>query len=186
MREIVEIARKVFVRHWQLAGLVQAEERRVRLDRQLVERKMFGGLRDRPLQFGRPGIRRLLRPRVNQVKRVALKNRAGDRHRIERLLRACAGGRAPSAPRRRATCTPSETRLTPAVRKPRKRVASTLVGLASSVTSTSGATLQCLADAIENRLHRRRLHQRRRAAAEKNARHGAAGTRAAVAAISVS
>ena len=35
--------------------------------------------------------------------------------------------------------------MTPAARKPRKRSASTLVGLASSVTSTSGATVQCFA-----------------------------------------
>ena len=39
---------------------------------------------------------------------------------------------------------PSETRLTPALLKPRKREASTLVGLASSEISTSGARLQCL------------------------------------------
>ena len=32
-----------------------------------------------------------------------------------------------------------------------------------------------LCDAIENRLHRRGLHQRRRAAAEKNTRYGAPG-----------
>ena len=40
---------------------------------------------------------------------------------------------------------PSETRLTPALLKPRKREASTLVGLASSEISTSGARLQFLA-----------------------------------------
>jgi hypothetical protein len=51
-----------------------------------------------------------------------------------------------SAPSSNA-CTPSETRLTPAARNPRKRVASTLVGLASSVTSTSGSIGQWRATA---------------------------------------
>src|SRR5919198_4476651 len=46
-----------------------------------------------------------------------------------------------------SACTPSETRLMPAARKLRKRVASTLVGLASRLTSTSPAIGQCRATA---------------------------------------
>src|SRR4051794_35099828 len=39
-------------------------------------------------------------------------------------------------------CTPSETRLTPASRKPRKRAASTVPGLASSVISAPGSSVR--------------------------------------------
>jgi hypothetical protein len=65
--DIVEITPGIVVGNDELAGLAQREERRVRLDRQLIERQMFGGLIDRELQFVCPFGRRLPRPRVDQV-----------------------------------------------------------------------------------------------------------------------
>src|SRR5262249_5429065 len=73
LRKIVEIARQVFVRHDELAGPVQAEERSVRFDGQLIEGEMLGRLRDRALELGRPSSRRLSWSRVDQVERVAVK-----------------------------------------------------------------------------------------------------------------
>ncbi len=42
LREVVEIARQILVGHIELAGLMQREERRVRLDGQLIKREVLG------------------------------------------------------------------------------------------------------------------------------------------------
>ena len=78
LREIIEIAREILVRNGELARPVQAEERRVRFDGQLIEREMLGGFSDRTLEFRRPAVERLPRPRVDQIERVAVKYRASD------------------------------------------------------------------------------------------------------------
>ena len=52
LREVVEIAPDVVIGDGQLAGLVQSEERRVRLDGQLIEREMLGGLGNCALELG--------------------------------------------------------------------------------------------------------------------------------------
>ena len=70
--------------------------------------------------------------------------------------------------------TPKETRFTPAARNPRNRSASTEVGLASSVISMSGAHGPTLGGTVDDGGHGRRLHQRRRAAAEEDRAQGAA------------
>ena len=89
MREIVKIARQILVGNDQFAGLVQAEERRVGFDGQLIKRKMFCGLTAmaRLRVPRRPGIECLPRPGVDQIERVAIEDRAGDRNRVERFLR---------------------------------------------------------------------------------------------------
>ena len=115
LRQVVEVARQIFVRQRQLSRLVQAEERRLRFDGELIEREMFCGLGDGALELGAPGLKRLPRPRVDEIEGIALENRARDRDRIERFLRAVQAAeflqRASSS-----ACTPSETRLTPAAR----------------------------------------------------------------------
>ena len=115
LREIVEIARGVVVGNDELAGLVQAEERRARLDGELIKREMLGRFRDGALEFGGPGGGRLARARVDEIERVTLEIRARDRDRVERFLRGVQAAeffqRASSS-----ACTPSETRLTPAAR----------------------------------------------------------------------
>ena len=87
LRQIIEIARKVLVRHDQFASLVQAEEWSVRFDGQLIKRKMLRGLCYRAPEFCRPCFKRLLRPGVNQIERVAVEDRTGDCNGIERFLR---------------------------------------------------------------------------------------------------
>ena len=51
LREVVEIAREIVIGNGELAGLVQAEIWRVRLDGQLIERQMLGRFRYRALEF---------------------------------------------------------------------------------------------------------------------------------------
>jgi hypothetical protein len=47
LRDVIELARGVVVGRNKLAGFAQREERRVRLDRQLIERQMLGRFGDR-------------------------------------------------------------------------------------------------------------------------------------------
>ena len=72
LRQVVERAAGVVVGNDELAGLVQRVERRVRLDGELIERQMLGGFADGALELGRPLLRRLPRPRVDQIERIAL------------------------------------------------------------------------------------------------------------------
>mgnify|MGYP001611871623 CR=1 FL=1 len=87
LREVVQIAPEVIVGDRQLAGRAQAEERRARLDGQLIEREMLGRFRDGALELDGPGGQRLARPRINEIERIALEDRARDRNGRERLLR---------------------------------------------------------------------------------------------------
>ena len=87
LRHVVERARAIVVRDDELAGRVQRGERRVLLDGELIEREMLGGFGDRALELGAPRLRRLARPRVDEIERIALERRARDLHRIERFLR---------------------------------------------------------------------------------------------------
>jgi hypothetical protein len=77
---------------------MQGGERRVRFDGELIQREMIAGLGECQLKFFRPILGRLLRSGIDQIERVTL----------ERLTRDGNG--------RESACTPSETRLTPALR----------------------------------------------------------------------
>jgi len=46
LRQVVEIAREILIGDGELAGGVQAEERRVGLDGQLIEREVLGRFRE--------------------------------------------------------------------------------------------------------------------------------------------
>jgi hypothetical protein len=87
LRHIVERAGNRLVRGLQFARRMQAEKRRAFLDRELVEREMLGGFRNRELQFVRPHLRRLVGTGVDQVERVAVERAACDRDRVQRLAR---------------------------------------------------------------------------------------------------
>src|SRR5262249_43489522 len=87
LRRVVEDACGVLVRRLELAGGVERRERRLRLDRELIERHVLAGFSQRAAQFARPLVRCLPRPRVNQIERIAVENRARDAHRIERFAR---------------------------------------------------------------------------------------------------
>ena len=52
--QVVEIARGVLVGNDELAGGMQRGERRLVLDRELVEREVLGGLVDRAVKLGAP------------------------------------------------------------------------------------------------------------------------------------
>ena len=92
-------------------------KRRVRLDGELIEREVLARLpRSRPLELRAPGLRRLVRPRIDQIERGALERRARDLDRRRAPRGRYAAGRARRAPRSSSACTPSDTRLTPAAR----------------------------------------------------------------------
>ena len=76
---------------------------------------MLGGFADGALEFRAPVRAASGRPRIDQIERVALEDRARDRDRLERFVR----GVQPAKLLQRgivSACTPSETRLTPAAR----------------------------------------------------------------------
>ena len=85
--DVVQRARHRLVRRLQFAGGVKPEEWRALLDRELVERQMLGGFRDRALQLLRPHLRGLVGTGVDQVERIAVERAARDRDRIERFAR---------------------------------------------------------------------------------------------------
>ena len=87
LRHIIQRARHRFVRRFQFARGMQAEERRALFDRQLIERQMLGRLRYREFQFVRPHLRRLAGAGIDQVERIAVEGSARDGDRVERLAR---------------------------------------------------------------------------------------------------
>src|SRR4029077_6295111 len=91
LRDVVEAARRIVVGWMQLAGGVKRRERRLRLDCELEERNMLPCFQQCSAQFARPLLRRLLRPGINQIERIAVEHRARDADRIKSLaLRMCA------------------------------------------------------------------------------------------------
>ncbi len=171
--DIVELARQRLVGRLQLAGGVQAEERRALLDGELVERQMFGGFRDRVLQFGGPHLRGLARAGIDQVERIAVEGLAGDRHRIERLAR----GVQPAQRLQRGVVQRLHAERYPvdagrAVTGKARGLDAGRVGLERDFDI--GGDAPVLADRIENGADGLRLHQGRRAAAEEDRRHLAA------------
>ncbi len=85
--EVVKIAREVLVRHRQFAGPMQAKERRVGFNRQLIKRKMLGCFRDCALELLSPGVGALPRPGIYEIERISWKNRARDRDGVKCFLR---------------------------------------------------------------------------------------------------
>ena len=109
LRRVVKRARGVLVGSFELAGRMQRGERRVQLDGQLIKRKMLAGLGKRALQLARPRLRRLLRPRVDEIERGAIENARAPRRRR----------RAPRAPNAGARARPARDRRAPARRATR-------------------------------------------------------------------
>src|SRR5271170_6472522 len=84
---VIERTRGVVVGNLQFARRMQRGKRRLRLDGQLIERKMLAGLRQRGRQLARPVLRLLPWPRIDHVEGVAAEYRAGDADGVERLAR---------------------------------------------------------------------------------------------------
>ena len=116
LRQRIELGGELAVGNGELAGRVQAEERRLRLDGELVEREMVGRHGDRRFELGAPGVERLRRARIDQIEGEARKGRSARARRARRAsatlwMRPSAFSAASSS-----DCTPSERRLTPAAR----------------------------------------------------------------------
>ena len=163
----------IFVGDDELAGGMQRRERRVLLDGELVERQMLGGFRDGALELDGPGLRRLPRPRIDEVEGIALEHRARDRDRVERLARRVQASEL------------LERRIVERLHAERHAVdaggavAAEALGLDAGGIGLerhlgAGRDGPVLRDGVEQRAHGRRLHQRRRAAAEEDGGDGAA------------
>src|SRR5271168_465750 len=83
--EVEERARVVVVGHCELARGMKRRERRVGLDGELVEREVLGRLGNGAFEFGAPHLRRLARPRIDEIERITLERGARDGDGIERL-----------------------------------------------------------------------------------------------------
>ena len=76
--DLVESIGEVGVRHGELAGAVQASERRPFFDGELIEREMIAHQRQRLGEFRAPGVGRLGGARVDQIERETLEGGGGD------------------------------------------------------------------------------------------------------------
>jgi hypothetical protein len=176
LRRLVHVRREVLLgQPGELAGGETVAEGGARLDRQLIKRQVIDRHRERLGQFRPPVGQRLKLPRINQVEAHPVEMRARD---------------AEGPPRLRRAVQPSEARQIPVVQRlhaerdavdPRLGVAAKAPGLHRGrvrlqrhlqiVGEGPGA-----ADAREDRRHEVRVHQARRAAAEKDGvEHAVAG-----------
>ena len=89
-RFLVKRARRVVVREREVAAPVRREEGRAPLDRQLVERQVLPGERERAAQLLPPGGESLSGPGVDQVEGHAGEARMGRLHRRDGLARVVA------------------------------------------------------------------------------------------------
>src|SRR5438477_12197140 len=87
LSDIVENARGVFVRRPQFTRRVKRGERRLRLDRELVERNMLASFRQCRAQLARPLFRCLTGTCIDEVERITTENRARHAKRIKRFAR---------------------------------------------------------------------------------------------------
>ena len=112
--ELEHRRRLVLGRQGEGAARMVGEEARAALDGELIERQVLAGQRQRPLELGRPGLRGLAGPGIDQVEGIAreMPARRGDAPRAPR--RRNARGRGSAATPASSACTPSDTRLTPA------------------------------------------------------------------------
>ena len=119
-------------------------------------------------------VERLARPRVDQIERVALEVRARHRDGVERLLRRV---QAAELLQRdiveRLHAERDAVDAGGAIAAEARGLDAGRIGFQRHLDV--GRDAPVLGDGVEDRLHRRRLHQRRRAAAEENRRHRAAG-----------
>ncbi len=174
LRGVVERARGIIVRSNQLARGMKRGERRLCFDGQLIERKMFGGFGKRPRQFLGPLLRCLLRPRVNEIERIAFEHAARDRHRIQRLARRMqAPERAKRMIVKRLHAERHAVDAGSAVAAKARGFDAGRIGFEGDFGV--GRDMPVPRHRIEHRGDGRRLHQRRRAAAEEDRGDRAAG-----------
>ena len=174
IRDVVQRARNRFVGCLEFAGRVQVEKRRALLDGQLVERQMLRRFRDRVPQFLGPHRWRLVGTRVNQIEGIAIEDGARDRHRLQRLARGMQASE--SLQRRIVQRLHAERHAVDARRaiaaEPRGLDAGR-IGFQRDLDVIGDAPI--FSDRVEDGADGLRPHQGRRAAAEENRGHLAAG-----------
>jgi hypothetical protein len=152
---------------------VEGGKRRPVLDGELVERQVVGGEPERHPEFARPVVRGLPGAGVDQIEGQPreggarhLDRRAGGRHVVQpaeeaevRVVQRLDAER-DAVDARRAVATEA------------RRLDTRRIGLERDFRIVCDRPV--LRHGLEDRAHRRRLHQRRRAAAEEDARDGAA------------
>ena len=171
LRGVVKRAAEILVRHHKLARRVQQGERRVLLDGELIERKMLARLRECASELRRPRLRRLSRPRIDQVERIALEGRARDRDGGKRLVSRMLPPELPERcivqrlhPERDAIDTGR------AESAKARRLDAGRVGFQRHFDI--GSERPVARDRVEDRADGRRLHERGRAAAEEDGGDG--------------
>ncbi len=87
LREEIELGSVVIGERWQLAERSKRAESRLRLDGELIERKMIGRERNGLFEFRAPGFARLSRPRIDEIEGEARKIGARQLDRASRLSR---------------------------------------------------------------------------------------------------
>ena len=134
---------------------------------------MLAGFGQRGLEFGRPFLRLLPRPRIDQVERVAVEHLARDVDGVERF--ACGVQPAELGQHAIIERLHAERHAIDAggaITAKALRLDAGRIGFQGDLGIGRDAPLP--GDGIEHAGNGRRLHQRRRAAAEENRRHGAA------------
>ena len=84
LRQLVEFGAQIRVRHDQLARLIEVEEGRAFLDRQLIERQVIGGKFHRLTQLRLPAGHRLAGPGIDEVEGQAREGFAGNLDGLQR------------------------------------------------------------------------------------------------------
>ena len=167
--QLVELGLQVLVERHQLALLDHGVEAGARLDGQLIERQMPVGMAERPA-----AARPAKPPRSARGGHRSGRTSGAGRSRPpsstarQRLGHVCARGRESAGRRSSSAWTPSETRFTPAAAKAAKPLGLDRGRVGLQRDLDVGGERPAVGRAVDDRRHRRGLHQRRRAAAEED------------------
>ena len=172
-RRRIERDRRVLVGRDELAGAVERGEGRAVLDGELVEREVVGGERQRLAEFRRPALRGLAGTGIDQVEGETGEGRA---RRLDRLPRGRDVVQAPEGAEvvvvERLDAERDAVDPGGAVAAEALRLDARGIGLERHLGIRRHGPVR--RDRVEDRADGRRRHQRRRAPAEEDARHGPA------------
>ena len=169
---VVKRAAEIVVGNDELARGMERGKRRVLLDGQLIEREMVAGFGQGAGELGRPILRVLARPGIDQVERVAIENAARDADRIERFARGVHAAKlGEHAIVERLDAERDAVDAGGAVAAEAGGFDAGRIGFEADLDVGRDAPMFC--NRVEDRRHRGRLHQRGRAAAEEDRRNGA-------------
>ncbi len=177
LRDLIHICARVLIRHHQRAFFMKRVKGRAGLKGQLIKRQVIGGEAQRPREFRFPSLRRLTRPRVDEVKAHARECIACQFIRRERL------GHRMQPPQRLEVLVIQRLnadRKPVHPRRPKTRELFRLHGRRVRLEGNFGITRQTPQPIrrTDNHIHRARIHKRRRTAAKKDRCEGAAALQA--------